>query len=335
MKYFDIRELEIRGLKHIDNDANEYYRLPLNMIDKVNENVTFLAKETAGARIRFKTNSKNLHIKYQVNEVEGSLLMSGIANSFIGVYIDNNYSGLMAEDCISNKEYLEYKSSYFLDGQYHDVTIYLPIHSQLLSLCVGIDEDSEIINAKPYKYEEPVVFYGSSITQGLASSHAGASYVDKLCREVDCDYLNLGFSGSCKGETSIGEYIASLDMSAFVLDYDHNAPTIEHLRKTHEAFYRLVRDLHPGMPIILLSKPNFYYFREKDLIRREIIKQTYLNAKKRNENTYFIDGETYFGKQGRYECTVDGLHPNELGMEKMAHTIAPVLIKALEEDCYE
>ena len=41
--------------------------------------------------------------------------------------------------------------------------------------------------------------------------------------------------------------------------------------------------------------------------------------------------QTYFGKEPeRYEYTVDGGHPNDLGMKAMAYVIAPVIKKILE-----
>ena len=40
-------------------------------------------------------------------------------------------------------------------------------------------------------------------------------------------------------------YIAGLKMSAFVLDYDHNAPTPAFLSQTHEKLFRAVRAARP------------------------------------------------------------------------------------------
>ena len=77
-----------------------------------------------------------------------------------------------------------------------------------------------------------------------------------LSRALDCDYINLCFSGSARGEQSVAAYIGSLDMSVFVLDYDHNAPDSDHLRRTHYNFYRTVREKRPDTPVIMVSKPD-------------------------------------------------------------------------------
>ena len=55
-----------------------------------------------------------------------------------------------------------------------------------------------------------------------------------VSRYFESDFVNLGFSGNCKGEDLMAEYIASCDMSIFVYDYDHNAPSADYLRETQE-----------------------------------------------------------------------------------------------------
>ena len=56
--------------------------------------------------------------------------------------------------------------------------------------------------------------------------------------------------------------------------------------------------------------------------RKEIIAQTYEKAKAMGDNNvYFLDGETLFGKEDEENCTVDGCHPNDLGFYRMAKGI--------------
>ena len=191
---------------------------------------------------------------------------------------------------------------------------------------------AQILPPLPYKYPEQVVFYGSSITQGLAASHAGRTYVDQVCRALDTEYLNLGFSGSARGEDSIREYIASLPMSAFVLDYDHNAPSLDHLRATHEPLYRAVRKAHPDIPILIMNRPDFYDWLDDDHERRAIVRATYEKAlAEGDERVWFIDGESFFGEGiARFDYTVDGCHPNDAGFDRMAAVVLPVLCEMLE-----
>ena len=113
------------------------------------------------------------------------------------------------------------------------------------------------------------------------------------------------------------------------MDYDHNAPDAEHLKNTHENFFKTVRRFNSKLPVVIVSKPDTeadpYFY-----IRRGIIERTYKNAKKSGDkHVYFVDGETLFGKNDRDTCTVDGCHPNDLGFYRMAKNIRPTLKKAL------
>ena len=211
--------------------------------------------------------------------------------------------------------------------------IYLPMRDSITTMDIGIDEDSELLEPLPYKHETPIVFYGSSIVQGLCGSHSGRSYVDQIGRMLDSEYRNLGFSGCALGEDNIAKYIASLKMSVFVFDYDHNAPNVEHLRNTHERFFKIFRSVQKDTPVIMVSKPNILPWVKEDYERKEIIRQTYLNAKENGDNNvYFIDGEDFFGRDSRrYEYTADALHPNDAGMNRMAEIIGKQIREIIEE----
>ena len=82
-------------------------------------------------------------------------------------------------------------------------------------------------------------------------------------------------------------------MSVFVYDFDHNAPTVEHLAQTHEPFFKRIREKHPDVPVLFLTRPNFDHT-SNGSERRDVVMQTYLNAKNNGDkNVYFVDGEKY------------------------------------------
>ena len=120
----------------------------------------------------------------------------------------------------------------------------------------------------------------------------------------------------------MAEYIAGLQMSAFILDYDHNAPTSEYLEQTHKPFFETRRKSHPTLPIIMLSRPTIYPESNNHNRNREIIRRTYLDAKADgDENVYFIDGGEYLKPYGYDDCILDAIHPNDLGFRAMADAI--------------
>lgn len=103
------------------------------------------------------------------------------------------------------------------------------------------------------------------------------SYDNILSRKFHCDHVNLGFSGNAKTEDAIVDYIKKQDMIVFVYDYDHNAPSIQHFRATHEKMFKSIRATHPDLPIVILSCPKFRLNAEEEE-HRAIIEHTYRNA---------------------------------------------------------
>ena len=128
----------------------------------------------------------------------------------------------------------------------------------------------------------------------------------------------------------MAEYIAGLDMSVFVCDYDHNAPNPAHLLDTYERFYHIIRKKRPDLPYVMVSKPDVDG-REKDgEARKKIIIDAYDRARAAGDrNVYFIDGETLFEGDCREDCTVDGTHPNDLGFYRMGRVIGDLLEKLI------
>ena len=210
-----------------------------------------------------------------------------------------------------------------------DITVFLPFAEIISDVEIYIEENSEIEEPTPYKYNKPIAFYGSSITEGAHATSPANSYTALISKHLDVDYYNLGFSGSAKGDIEIADYINTLKMSAFVLDYDHNTPNVPHLEKTHKAFFERIREKHPNLPIVMMSSPGFDYGEDR-AARRAVIKKTFEDAVKNgDDNVYYIDGERFFGNKDRHCCTTDTVHPNDLGHYRMAEVIEPVLKKIL------
>ena len=127
------------------------------------------------------------------------------------------------------------------------------------------------------------------------------------------------------------EYLASLDMAAFVSDYDHNAPSPEYLESTHEPFFKKFRQMQPDTPVIFASHAGISHgvYRER---RKEIIRRTYENALKAGDkNVYFIDGGTIYNDVGGEYCEVDNCHPNDLGFWCMANAYGAVIEEILKK----
>ena len=297
------------------------------MIDQVSSGVSEVAKFPSGARVRFATDSRRIALCAVVGPAGYIKNVGAIGKCGLAGYVDGEWH-YVVYPAASDAE--EMTGAYDLDGKMHEHTVYLPLFTPLYDLMIGLDDDAQVKPPRPYAVQKPIVFYGSSITNGASATHAGNAYVSIVCRRLDASFLNLGFSGSARGEESIARYIAGLDMSLFVMDYDHNAPDAAHLEATHERFFRIVREAQPDLPIALISKPDFDIDPEGNAARRAVIRRTYEHALAAGDaRVRFIDGETLFGTTERRDCLVDGTHPNDLGFRRMADAITPVLRELL------
>ena len=140
-----------------------------------------------------------------------------------------------------------------------NIELYFPLYNGVYELYIGVKDGCVLQPARAYDYEKPVVFYGSSITQGGCASHAGNDYISILSRRLGFDFVNLGFSGSAKGETPMAEYLSHLQAQVMVLDYDFNSPTEKTLQETHYPLYEKIRKAQPNTPIVFMTRPNFLY----------------------------------------------------------------------------
>ncbi|MBR7164816.1 MAG: hypothetical protein IKD18_00920, partial [Clostridia bacterium] len=113
--------------------------------------------------------------------------------------------------------------------------------------------------------------------------------------------------------------------------YDHNAPTVAHLEKTHEAFYRTFRALCPTTPVLILSSPDFPFKPQSRKVRRDVILSTFKKGKAAGDQSlFFVDGEKLYPEAFWDSCSVDTTHPNDLGHHFMAEALCPILKEILE-----
>lgn len=315
-------------------EGGKWRRVPEAVAKTVSEGVYALHANTAGGRVRFKTDSPYIAISAKMPTMGRMPHFTLCGAAGFDLYLNGANQGVFRPPFDASggyeaiREGYEYTAEYGTYGEVRNVEINFPLYSDVSELYIGVAEDSLILPPDPYKIECPVVYYGSSITQGGCASRPGTSYQAFLSRELDLNYINLGFSGNAKGEDEIANYIKTLDMSAFVYDYDFNAPSYEHLEATHERMFKIIREANPTLPIIIMSKPK-PVLDSLNLKRLELIKKTYENAKASgDENVYFIDGRELMEFAGK-EGTVDTTHPTDLGFFSMAKRLSPVLKQIL------
>ena len=328
LRFYDVNQapFQIHGVFY---DSGRFLRIPAHVAATVNEGVFRLNGNTAGGRVRFRTDSPHIAIYAKMSEIAkmSHFALTGAAG--FDLYLDHvGYLDTFKPpfDITDGFEAIVYRNS----SGMQDFTINFPLYSQVDELFIGLSQNACIEAPKPYAMKTPIVYYGSSITQGGCASRPGNSYESIISRRFDTDYINLGFSGNARGEQEIADYISGLEMSVFVCDYDHNAPSVAHLDQTHERLYQTVRQAQPDLPIILMSRPQFY-LTDEEKQRLSIIQRTFANAKAAGDrNIYLLDGPQLMAL-ARNEGTVDNCHPNDLGFVSMAKAVGDLLETILPE----
>lgn len=339
--WFNAKEapFQIYGVTY-DEAAGCYVRMPQTTAEAVSKLVKKLSNWTAGGRVRFHTDSSYIAIRAVMKNSKPVSHMPLTGQSGFDLYRKNKKGKeIFYETFVPPQGMTEgYSSGKKTDGADTDYTINFPLYDGVKELYIALKKDAHLSAAAPYAIEKPVVYYGSSITHGGCASRPGNCYEAMISRNLDVDHINLGFSGNAKGELAMAEYIATLDMSAFVMDYDHNTPSEQHLLETHEPFFKAIRAANPDLPVIFVTAPNTrlrgdanYFSRGNLGTRRNIIRRTYENALIAGDhNVYFINGYDLFDGDGYDACTVDGTHPNDLGFFRMSQVVGKMVKKALK-----
>ncbi len=324
LHFYDAERAPLR-IHGIYKENGVFRRMPEAVADQVGEGVYRLHTHSAGGRVRFVTDSPYVAVKTELDPFRMPHFAATGSEGF-DMYVqcdgETRYGGTFIPPYEKDDSYEGVKD--FEDSRERLITINFPLYSSVSKLYIGLMEGASLKEAPDYRIQKPVVYYGSSITQGGCASRPGNSYESIVSRHLDCDYVNLGFSGSAKAEEAMVKYIKGLSMSAFVMDYDYNAPSSEHLRDTHGKMFREIRREHPELPIILMPRPK-YYLSEAEKERAEIVYGTYLAAKAAGDrNVYYISGAKLMEKV-LDEGTVDGAHPTDYGFFSMACAVEEVL----------
>lgn len=329
--FFDAEDAPFK-IYGVFKENGVFCRMPEEIAKKVSVGVYELYRKTAGGRVRFITDSPYVAIKVECKPWKKShfSLTGSVGLDMYSEYDDKvRYEGT-------------FRPPYDVENSFENVidfdvvrerivTVNFPLYSNVDKLYIGIKENSILKEAPEYRISKPVVYYGSSITQGGCASKPGSSYQSILSRRFNCDYINLGFARNAKGEDEMVDYIKGLDMSIFVLDYDHNANSTEHLAETHNKMFRAIRAEHPNLPIVILPRPK-YYLNDLDKERFKVVENTYLEAKARgDENVYFITGKKLMEIAGD-NGTVDGVHPSDSGFLSMAYAIGEVFEEIIKKN---
>ncbi|NQT13990.1 MAG: SGNH/GDSL hydrolase family protein [Planctomycetes bacterium] len=325
------KRFTMRGLWWNEENAGAYCRLPLRAEAIVRPEVWQLAQQTAGARVCFRSNTTSLRVRATLLNPSGMPHMPATGQSGLALYAGPPLQQRPWPVAFPAQAEDHFEASLFADksAEMREFTLYLPLYNGLKSLDLALSPGARVLRPSPAAEAKPVVFYGTSITQGGCAHNPGADYPSILGRMLSLDTINLGFSGNGRGEPALARLISEIDASLVVLDYVANARA-EGVRKTLPRFCRILREGRPELPIALVSRVMFSQCihdkteRQEQEAQRDVILNFYARQRHKGDtNLHFIDGNVLipFGKELAYSDS--GVHPTNVGFELMAKRLAP------------
>ena len=325
-------EFRIKGLYWLQENNGALYRLPLRAKNIVRPPVWELGKAPASAYVEFSTDSTKIAINAAT--IDGYDLPNMTPCGCRGLTLYHRSGFGRWHPCGTAMPQFgcaEYQSTLLeeLTQVRRDYRLYLPLYKELTELYIGLDEVAQVFN-NTEKPNKPIVFYGTSITQGGCANTSGTDYVSIIGRELNSDVINLGFSGNGMGEPEVAQLIAEIDAQLFVLDYNANV-NVEQLRQTLPEFTDIIRRKHPDTPILYVL-PTFhgkitlqesvarYYEDKRDIMVAEYSCRRNLS----DQNIHFADGYA-LNDYGCDSALVDCVHPTDYGFRIFAERLLPYL----------
>lgn len=324
----------VDGLPWFKENGGAFYRLPLRAKGVVRDALWQLGSSPSGGRVRFKTDSPILRVRAEHSR---GLAMSHMCA--VGVSGIDLYGGKPAKLTYWNstrpsvaKEPYVFQFFEKLPRQLREFTLYLPTYNDLTRLEIGVVPDATLATPSAYRLKKPVVFYGTSVTQGGCSSRPATGWVPRVGRQLGLDVINLGFSGNGHCDMELVPLLAEIDMAALVVDPVGNMG-LDRMKTGYVPFLEAIRARCPKLPLVLMTffrRASEHYLGEGGWDETNaIVRDTHRQMRRHGDkNVYFIDARKFVGLEADHP-SVDGVHLTDLGFKQLADGVAPVLKKIL------
>lgn len=329
----NVLDFGVEGREWIDRKrSRDYDRFPAEANGKVPPAVWGLSRDSAGISARFRTDSPKIAVRYTLSKDRLELPhMPATGVSGVDLYArdDKNVWRWVNVTMPASKTVEAVLLAE--NGKARDFMLYFPLYNGVEKLEVGIVADKAFEGLAPRP--KPIVFYGTSITHGACASRPGMVHTAILGRWLDRPVVNLGFSGNGRMDTGVGDLLAAVDASAFVIDClpNMNAALV---KERTVPFVEALRKARPEVPIVLVEdrrNTNSWIHPSRDdhhTQNHAALRASFETLKKAGiGKLYYIPGDDLLGDDS--EGATDGSHPNDLGFMRQAEAFRPVIEKAL------
>ena len=257
----------IEGQAWPEEVATPYDRLPAKAEKTVREPVWNLSRHASGLKIRFRSNSKEIIVRYKVRLRKAMDHMPATGVSGVDLYAKDSDGTMLW--CRGRREFSD-TITYRFNGlrandKYHklgrEYRLNLPLYNSVEWLEIGVPKD-DYFEPLPVRPEKPIVVYGTSIAHGACASRPGMSWSNILGRKMDRPLINLAFSGNGRLEKELIDLLVEIDAKIYVLDCLPNLWREEtyddaELEKRILNSVRQLRKERPETPILLTEHAGY------------------------------------------------------------------------------
>ena len=328
LKWTDAKDLMLIN-QGFDNTELPYSRLPLDMKPATRKAVWDLGLNSAGLALRFSTDSRSIGIRWTLLNYFIMHHMAGTGIRGIDIYqLDENDHWQFIGTAIPNGKDTTKTQIVVsgMDGKRHEYMAYLPLYDGVTKVEIGVMKDAQI--GLPQREllvkgaQKPLVFYGTSITQGGCASRPGMVYTSIISRALQKECINLGFSGNARMDKSMAEIVSRVDAEQYIIDCLPNC-TVEMLRDSAYFFLTYLAKRRPDAPIYMVEIIWYSHALANIAVHDLLVEKNaywhdlYLRLRKEGyDNFRYIPADGLTGPDG--EGSVDGTHQTDLGFLRMA-----------------
>lgn len=328
-----------------------YDRLPARAEQKVRKEVWDLSKQSAGLYIKFKSNANNIIVRYGTTNKQNFAMSHMPATGVSGVdlfAIDHKGKWKWAPGKRSFGDTVIYRFmnievDTLFPGRDYEFRLFLPLYNGVSWLEIGVPEGNSF-KPLPLSQEKPIVFYGTSILQGGCASRPGLAWTSIVERRLNCPVINLGFSGNGRLEPEVIDLINEIDAQLYVLDcipnlVHGNVYSDEELARRITNSVSSIRQKHPGIPILLVAHSlnrftgiaDTSFYTDAD-ISSAVQARVYDSLKRSGVHQLYLLSSKEIGFD--MDATVDGVHPNDIGMRYYADAFMKAIGKIRNRKIY-
>lgn len=337
LDWHDVTTWGVEGRAWPEQERLRWFdRFPAAAEKTVTRSVWNLSRDSAGMMVRFKTDATAIHVHYKLSKTQEQLSMWNMPTSGVSgldLYArDGGGKWRWVQVARARTPEVKIELVKELAPGSREYAAYLPLFNGVESLSIGVPKGAAFEGLAP-RTAKPIVFYGTSITHGIAASRPGMVHTAILGRRFDTPVINLGFSGNGRMDAAVGEFLAQIDAAVFVIDCLPNMGPAD-VRAKAGPLVRQLRAARPDTPIVLVEDrrlTNDWILPAKAKFHDDnhaALREVFTTLQREGvKNLHYIPGDHLYGDDA--EGATDGSHASDLGFVRQADVMEPILRAAL------